>query len=100
PFCQNSYDTLGCGTMRRYGRGALHPSGYCFFASSSDTDPEMITSSPCFQLTGVDTLWVAVSWSESSTRRTSSKFRPVDIGYTMISLIFLSGPTMNTLRTV
>ena len=40
----------------------------------------MITSSPGFQLTGVATLWAAVSWSESITRRTSSKFRPVVIG--------------------
>ena len=40
----------------------------------------MITSSPCFQLTGVATLWLAVSCSESITRSTSSKFRPVVIG--------------------
>jgi hypothetical protein len=40
----------------------------------------MMTSSPCFQFTGVATLWLAVSWSESSTRSTSSKFRPVLIG--------------------
>ena len=40
----------------------------------------MITSSPCFQFTGVETLNLAVSWSESSTRSTSSKFRPVVIG--------------------
>ena len=60
----------------------------------------MMTSSPRFQLTGVDTRYFAVSCSESSTRSTSSKFRPVVIGYTMRSLIFLSGPTMNTVRTV
>ena len=40
----------------------------------------MITSSPSCQFTGVDTLCFAVSWSESITRRTSSKFRPVVIG--------------------
>jgi hypothetical protein len=36
-----------------YGFGDFQPSGYVFFASSSVTDPEMITSSPCFQFTGV-----------------------------------------------
>ena len=71
---------IGCGTMRMYGFGACQPSGYVFFASSSDTEPAMITSSPGFQLTGVATLWFAVSCSESSTRSTSSKLRPVVIG--------------------
>ena len=37
----------------------------------------MITSSPCFQFTGVATLWLSVSCSESITRRISSKLRPV-----------------------
>ena len=41
-----------------------------------------------------------VSCSESITRRISSKFRPVLAGYVIISLIFLSGPMMNTLCTV
>ena len=40
----------------------------------------MITSSPGFQLTGVATFLLAVSWSESITRSTSSKLRPVVIG--------------------
>ena len=52
---------FGCGTMRMYGRGDFQPFGYCFFASSSETEPEMMTSSPCFQLTGVATLCRAVS---------------------------------------
>src|SRR5215467_4646761 len=91
---------LGCGTIRMYGLGAFQPCGYCFLASSSLTEPAMITSSPCFQFTGVATLCFAVSWSESITRSTSSKFRPVVIGYTRISLIFLSGPITKTLRTV
>jgi hypothetical protein len=52
---------FGAGTMRRYGRGAFQPSGNIFFASSSDTDPEMITSSPCFQFAGVETLCLVVS---------------------------------------
>src|SRR5437879_2435702 len=70
----------GCGTIRMYGFGASQPSGYVSFASSSETEPAMITSSPCCQLTGVATLWFAVNCSESITRRTSSKFRPVVIG--------------------
>src|SRR5215472_1844494 len=37
----------------------------------------MITSSPWRQLTGVETLCLAVSCSESTTRNTSSKLRPV-----------------------
>ena len=43
---------------------------------------------------------LAVSWMESSTRSNSSKLRPVVIGYIRMSLIFLSGATMNTARTV
>jgi len=34
--------------MRMYGFGDFQPFGYFFFASSSDTEPEMITSSPFF----------------------------------------------------
>ena len=64
----------------QYGRGACHPCGKIFFASSSETDPAMMTSSPRFQLTGVATLCVAESCNESMTRSTSSKFRPVVIG--------------------
>ena len=60
----------------------------------------MTTSSPCCQFTGVATLCLAVSCSESITRSTSSKLRPVVIGYTRTSLIFLSGPITNTFRTV
>jgi len=71
---------LGCGTIRRYGRGAFQPPGNFCFASSSETAGTMITSSPCFQLTGVATLCRAVSWIESSTRSTSSKLRPVLMG--------------------
>ena len=50
------------------------------FASSFDTEPAITTSSPCFQLTGVATRCFAVSCSESITRNTSSKLRPVVIG--------------------
>src|SRR5712671_4983209 len=71
---------FGCCVMRRYGLGAFHPCGNCFFASSSLTEPAMITSCPCFQLAGVATLCLAVSWIESRTRRTSSKLRPVVMG--------------------
>jgi hypothetical protein len=55
------YAYLGCGTIRMYGRGAFQPSGYVLRASSSDTDPAMITSSPCLQFTGVATLCWAVN---------------------------------------
>src|SRR2546425_3574171 len=91
---------FGCGTIRRYGLGAFQPLGYTFFASSSETEPAMMTSSPCFQLTGVETLCFAVNCNESITRSTSSKLRPVVIGETMMSVIFLSGPMTKTLRTV
>ena len=40
----------------------------------------MMTASPCRQFTGVATRCLAVSWSESITRNTSSKLRPVVIG--------------------
>src|SRR5215470_10596278 len=46
----------GCGTMRIYGRGASQPSGYTLRASSSDTEPTMITLSPCVHCAGVATL--------------------------------------------
>ena len=52
---------FGCGTIRRYGFGDFQPSGYFCFASSSVTAGRMITSSPCFQFTGVATLCLAVS---------------------------------------
>jgi hypothetical protein len=45
----------------------------------------MKTSSPCVQLTGVATGCAAVSWSESSSRSPSSKFRPLVIGYVNIA---------------
>ena len=60
--------------------GRSQPSGNSSLASSSLTEPTMMTSSPCFQLAGVATLWLAVSCSESMTRSTSSKLRPVVIG--------------------
>src|SRR5437879_5355522 len=71
---------LGCGTIRMYGLGAFQPCGYVVLASSSDTEPAMITSSPCFPLTGVATLCLAVSCKESPTRSTSPKWRHVLIG--------------------
>src|SRR5207302_449371 len=57
----------------------LHPARTAF-ASSLETEPAMITSSPCFQFTGVATRCFAVNCSESITRSTSSKFLPVVIG--------------------
>jgi len=50
-----------------YGFGALHPPGYFFAASSFETLPLIMTSSPGFQFTGVETLCLAVSCMESST---------------------------------
>jgi len=44
------------------------------------TDGTMITGSPCFQSAGVATAWFAVSCSESITRRSSWKLRPVLAG--------------------
>src|SRR2546423_14825593 len=70
---------LGWGTIRMYGFGSFQ-SPKTFFASSLDTEPAITTSSPGFQLTGVATRGFAVSCSESMTRNTSSKLRPVVIG--------------------
>ena len=56
------------------------PPGNSSAASSLDRAGTMITSSPCCQFTGVATFLVAVSWSESITRSTSSKLRPVLAG--------------------
>jgi hypothetical protein len=53
----------------------------------------MITSWPGRQFTGVATECFAVSWHESNKRSTSSKLRPVLMGYVSIALIFLSGPS-------
>src|SRR3954451_12990919 len=89
----------GCGTMRMYGFGDSH-SPKVSLASSSETDPAMITLSPCCHWAGVATLCFAVSCSESMTRSTSSKLRPVVIGYCSCSFTFLSGPITKTVRTV
>src|SRR5206468_12253576 len=79
-FARNDSEIYcGCGTIRRYGFGAFQPCGYRCFVCSSDTEPAMITSSPGNQFTGVATWCFAVSCSESITRSTSSKFRPVVI---------------------
>src|ERR671925_924691 len=71
---------FGCATTRRYGLRVFQPIGNFCLACSSVTEVGMITSSPGFQFTGVATLCLAVSCSESSTRNTSSKLRPLDIG--------------------
>ena len=74
--------TVSSAARRSAGRASRSstPPGNIFFASSSPTAGTMITSSPCFQFTGVATLCFAVSCIESRTRRISSKFRPVVIG--------------------
>lgn len=58
--CRRAAKAYGCAVTRRYGFLVLKP-GNRTFASSSDTAPVMITSSPCFQSAGVATWWVAVS---------------------------------------
>lgn len=72
--------TVAFPPLRRAQPPALQPWGKSFFASSSLTLPAMITSSPWRQFTGVATLCLAVGCIESSTRRISSKLRPVVIG--------------------
>src|SRR5262249_27943699 len=71
---------FGWATTRRYGLSSFQPAGNSFFASSLDTDGTMMTSWPCFQFTGVATLCLSVSCSESITRRISSKLRPALAG--------------------
>src|SRR6478736_10198515 len=60
----------GCGTTLMYGLGESH-SPKISLASSSETEPAMITSSPCCQFTGVATLCCAVSCSEYSLQLTA-----------------------------
>src|SRR6202041_3066449 len=54
---------------------------------------------PYFGCAVVRPLGFAVNCIESSTRIISSKLRPVVIGYASVSLIRLSGPITNTVRT-
>ena len=68
---------LGCGVDAEVRLHGLEALGNFSLASSSETAGTMMTSSPCFQFAGVATLCLAVSWSESMTRRISSKLRPV-----------------------
>ncbi|MNU05319.1 hypothetical protein D3C72_2500740 [compost metagenome] len=65
-----------------------------------ESELAMMTSSPFFQLTGVATECLAVSCRLSMTRSTSSKLRPVEAGYSILSFTFLSGPMTKTERTV
>src|SRR5579871_4695129 len=83
---------FGCGVMRRYGLTAVYPFGnFCLRTSGSCSDGTMMTSWPSFQLTGVATEYLSVSCSESTTRRISSKLRPVLAGYVMVRRTFLFG---------
>src|SRR5712692_10528907 len=52
-----------------YGFGAFQPPGYACLASASETADTMMTSSPCFQFTGVATLCFAVGCQECTSRR-------------------------------
>src|ERR1700730_6550293 len=90
----------GWGTIRMYGFGDFQPPGYACLASASETAGTMMTSSPCFQFTGVATLCLAVSWQESRSRSTSSKLRPVLIGEGSIALTLFFRPITDTERTV
>ena len=45
----------GWDTIRRYGFSTFQPAGNFLRASSSETEPLMITSSPSFQFAGVET---------------------------------------------
>ena len=74
-----SNDLRVAGKFRSLTRCFLY-SGNNFFASSSLTAGWTITWSPFFQLTGVVILCLSPSWSESTTRRTSSNERPVWAG--------------------
>ncbi len=80
---------FGCGTMRMYGLGDFQPPGYCFWASSLDTLPLMMTSSPGFQFAGVETLCLAVSWMESSTRNKLVEVAAGAHGIAELELYFL-----------
>jgi hypothetical protein len=70
---------FGCGTMRRYGLGAFHPAGTASSRRrrSPTRDDHVLAVLPVRRRR---TLCLAVSWSESITRSTSSKLRPVVIG--------------------
>jgi hypothetical protein len=58
----------------------MNPLENFVLASSSDVAGEMMTSSPSFQFTGVDTPNSALSCRASSARRISSTLRPTFAG--------------------
>ena len=86
--------------MRRYGFTVSHPPGNKSLAASLSTEGRMMTSSPFCQFAGVPTLCFSVSWQESSTRSSSSKLRPVLLGYLRLIFTFLSGPRRYPVLTV
>src|SRR5262249_49564705 len=91
----------GCGVSRRAGFSALKPLGNFLFSSSGSVSDGTITQSPpCFQLTGVATWYLSVSWSESRTRRISLKSRPVLAGQVIIARTLRFGSMKKTERTV
>ncbi len=59
----------------------FQPCGNWCLASLSERDGEITTGSPGCQFAGVAIFCLDASWSESRTRNTSSKFRPVVPGY-------------------
>src|SRR5262245_6520698 len=50
PSSQDGSGYLGWGTILRQGLGAFQPAGNRFLASSSPTEPVIITSWPCFHI--------------------------------------------------
>ena len=55
-FCASAAGIYwGCGTMRRYGFGVFQPFGILLLGFIVRDGAAMMTSSPCFQFTGVDT---------------------------------------------
>src|SRR5665213_1272768 len=75
----NTY-LFGWGVRRRYGLRVVKPLGNFTLASLSEIAGEMMTSSPSFQFTGVDTPYCALSCSASSARMISSTLRPISAG--------------------
>jgi hypothetical protein len=69
-------------------------------AAASVNEKLTITSSAFCQFTGVATDEVAVNWTEFTTRKISSKWRPVEAGYVIMRAIVLSGLRTKTDRTV
>mmetsp|Transcript_77944 Transcript_77944/g.121612 ORF Transcript_77944/g.121612 Transcript_77944/m.121612 type:complete len:302 (+) Transcript_77944:969-1874(+) len=93
PTPEETPTCTGFFTWRRYcfpdGNSSITKSSNFARASSVDTLGATMQRSPGLQSAGVARLLSLVSIKESSTRRTSSKLRPVVAGYKMASFTFL-----------